>query len=183
MSARQRLTNDSYIVELKNRSKLAFEWFNAIALALRTDLEEFKNQETTSSNPSLALETLDLQLIGDAPITEVAGHDSGPAELTLSTKFSKVRLIANDPPGWICLEVSKRSPLFNGVLHRGAIEIVLIPHGTAHDEVHFVECDWLNADSSVFPKSGEAIADKLWEILLLPKIRHQLAAAQKGASR
>jgi hypothetical protein len=129
------------------------------------------------------LETLDLQLTGAAAVPEAAAPNDLPPELILSTKFSKVRLVANDPPGWLVIEVSKRSALFSGVLHRGAIEVVMIPHGTGHDEVHFVECDWLNADGSVFPKNGAAIADKLWEILLLPKIRHQLAAAQKVIGR
>jgi hypothetical protein len=100
--------------------------------------------------------------------------------LTLSTRFSKVRLVANDPPGWLAIEVEKRSPLFDGILHRGAIEITLVTHPAPHSEVHFVDCDWLCADGSDFPKTSEGAADKLWDILFLPKIRHQLAAAVKG---
>jgi hypothetical protein len=103
--------------------------------------------------------------------------------LTLSTRFSKVRVVANDPPGWLALEVEKKSPIFDGVLHRGAVEVVLNPHGTGHAEVHFVECDWLCADGSDFPKTSEGAADKLWDTLFLPKVRHQLAAALKSPAR
>lgn len=176
MSARVKLTSDPYIAGLKHRSELAQEWFDGIAKVLQGDLDDFKKQAATTPASAFALEALDLRVTEGA-----AGSHNGthPAQLTLSTRFSAVKLVANDPPGWLSLEVSKKSPLFEGVLHRGAVEVALNPHGTGHAEIHFVECDWLCSDGSDFPKTSEGAADKLWDILLLPKIRHQLAAAQK----
>jgi hypothetical protein len=183
MSARVRLSNDPYIAGLKRRSELAQEWFNGIAKVLQSDLEEFKAQIAAAPGSAFALEALDLHVIGGAPPAEGAILSMHPSELTLSTRFSRVKLVANDPPGWLALEITKKSPIFSGVLHRGAVEVVLNPHGTGHAEIHFVECDWLCADGSDFPKTAEGAADKLWDILFLPKIRHQLAAALKSPER
>lgn len=181
MSTRLRLTNDPYVRALEKRSKLALDWFNAIATALWDDLEEFREQEANRSDRSYALQTLELGLSGDLPVPDRDAEQKCRAELLLSTRCSKVRVVANDPTGWIYLEVSKTSPIFNGVLHRGAIEVVLLPQGSGRDEIHLVECDWLNLDGSESPKTGEDIASLLWSILFLPKIRHQLAAAQRGS--
>lgn len=183
MSPRVKLTTDPYLAGLKHRSELAQEWFDGIAKILQTDLEDFKKQAATAAGAGFALEALDLRLIGGASTPESSNKGTRPLELTLATRFSKVRLVANDPPGWLALEVEKKSPLFDGVLHRGAVEVVLNPHGTGHAEIHFVECDWLCPDGSDFPKTADGAADKLWDILFLPKIRHQLAAAQKAAGR
>lgn len=177
MSTRMRLANDPYVRTLEKRTKLAHDWFDAIAKALWEDLEEFKKN---GGNPQFVLDTLELKLTGDAPPPAPGAKRSHRAELTLFTHCSQVRVVANDPTGWIYLEVVKNSPIFQGVLHRGAIELALIPHG-GHDEAHLIECDWLNPDGSEVLNSGQAIASKLWDVLFLPKIRHQLAAAQKGA--
>lgn len=179
MSRRQRLSNDPYVGALEKRSSLALEWYNEIAAALKEDLDEFTEQEVKGPGPSFVLENLALKLSGDLP--DCDDKQTARCELALSTRCARVRMVANDPTGWIYLEVSKMSPIFDGVLHRGAIELVLIPHGSSHDEIHFVECDWLNPDGSETPKNGEQIADKLWDILFLPKVRHQLAAAQRSA--
>jgi hypothetical protein len=183
MSARVRLSNDPYIAGLKHRSELAQEWFGGIAKVLQSDLDEFKKQIATAPGSAFALEALDLKVTGGVPVAEGDSASKHPSELTLSTRFSQVKVVANDPPGWLALEVIKKSPLFDGVLHRGAVEVVLNPHGTGHAEVHFVECDWLCADGSDFPKTAEGAADKLWDTLFLPKVRHQLAAALKGTGR
>jgi len=179
MSARIRLSNDPYITGLKRRWELAEEWFAGIARILQSDLEDLKNRIAAAPGSAFAMESLDLQVIGGAPAQAGGSAEKHPSELTLSTRFSKVKLVANDPPGWLSIEVTKRSPLFDGVLHRGAIEVTLVNHPAPHPEVHFIECDWLCPDGSL-PKTVEEAADKFWDILFLPKIRHQLAAAQKG---
>jgi len=183
MSARVRLSNDPYIAGLKRRWETAQEWFNGIARVLLSDLEDFKAQLATAPGSAFALEALELQITGGTPSAEGGREGKHPCELALSTRFSKVKLVANDPPGWLALEVSKKSPLYAGVLHRGAVEITLVTHPTPHSEAHFVDCDWLCADGSDFPKTAEGAADKLWDVLFLPKVRHQLAAALKNQDR
>jgi hypothetical protein len=183
MSTRQRLANDSYLAGLKRRSELALEWFDGVAKVLQNDIDEFRNQPEPNANSAFVLEALDLQITGDLPVPGVDTPRKPPYELTVSTKCAKVRLIANDPTGWLYIEISKRSPIFDGVLHRGAIEVALVPYGVANHELHFVECDWLSADGSEFPKNAQGIADKLWDLLFLPQVRHQFAAAQRSHGR
>jgi hypothetical protein len=180
MSARQRLANDSYLAGLKRRSELALEWFDAVAKVLQGDIDAFKSQPGPTANSAFVMETLDLQITGVLPIQETATPRKPPYELTVSTKCARFRLVANDPTGWLYIEISKHSPIFNGVLHRGAIEVALVPYGVANHELHFVECDWLSADGSDFPKNATALADKLWDLLFLPQVRHQIGAAQKS---
>jgi hypothetical protein len=183
MSERLRLINDPHIGGLKRRSELALEWFDAIAKVLRADLEDFNSQQAMTPAASFAYAALEVQLSEDAPVAENGVRNEQPCALTLSTKFSKVMLVVNDPPGWLCMEVSKKSSIFDGILHRGAIEVALVPRGTVRSELHYVECDWLSPDGADFPKASDAIADKLWDVLFLPHIRHQLAAAQKSHGR
>ncbi|MGA2808026.1 MAG: hypothetical protein ABSE87_07805 [Terracidiphilus sp.] len=183
MSPRQRLANDSYLAGLKRRSELALEWFDGVARVLQKDVEEFSSQAEPTANAAFIMETLDIQITGDLPIPETDTPRKPPYELTISTKCAKARVVANNPTGWLFIEISKRSPMFDGVLHRGAIEIALVPYGVGNHELHFVECDWLSADGSEFPKSAQGIADKLWELLFLPQVRHQFGAAQKSHGR
>jgi hypothetical protein len=183
MNPRQRLVNDTYLAGLKRRSELAFEWFDAIAKVLQNDIHDFSSQPEPSESSAYAKESLDLQIAGDLPTPGVDTPKKRSYELTVSTRSAKIRLVANDPTGWLYIEISKKSPVFDGVLHRGAIEAALVPHGIGNHELHFVECDWFNADGSDFPNTASAIADKLWDLLLLPQVRHQFAASHRSHGR
>ena len=101
MSDGYKLIRDRYVGELEIRSNLAYKWFKAILEDVGRDLKGF---ESLRYDNLFTYKLLDIHVATSPEQDDPKAH---PAELTLSTKFSKVRLIANDPPGYLSIELSK----------------------------------------------------------------------------
>lgn len=173
--SRQRLSADPFLATVKRRAELGFEWFDATVKLLRLDLEQFQASAKTNQLLAFSANAYEIKVEAESTSSVDDNRLRQPFTLLLSTRYSTVKLVANDPMGWLCLELSKRSPVYEGVLERGAAEIVLNPVGISKDPLHWVECDWLSAGGLDFPQSKEALADKLWEILFHPQIRDQVS--------
>lgn len=173
--SRQRLSADPFMATLKRRAELGFEWFDATVKLLRLDLENFQAAAKTNQLLAFSANAYEIKVEAESTSSVDDNRLRLPFTMTLSTRYSKVRLVANDPLGWLCLELSKRSPVYEGVLSRGAAEIVLNPAGISKDPLHWVECDWLSSGGLDYPQSKEALSDKLWEILFHPQIRDQVS--------
>ena len=174
MSTRQRLVADPFMATLKHRAEKGFEWFEQTVRLLRQDLEQLQSAAKTNQLMSFSAQAYAIKVEADTTTGLDSNRLMQPFTLTLSTRYSTVKMVVNDPLGWICLELNKRSPVYEGVLERGAAEIVLTPAGINKDPLHWVECDWLSSGGLDYPQSIDALADKLWEILFHPQIRDQV---------
>jgi hypothetical protein len=173
--SRQRLSADPFMVTLKRRAELGFEWFDATVKLLRLDLENFQTAAKTNQLLAFSANAYEIKVEAESTLSVDDNRLRQPFTLTLTTRYAKVKLVANDPLGWLCLEVDKRSAVYDGVLARGAAEIVLNPAGISKDPLHWVESDWLSSGGLDYPQSKESLADKLWEVLFHPQIRDQVS--------
>jgi len=165
------LRNHPLIMPLSDLTKSAGMWFDEIAAVLREDVDEFNAQ--VSGAPSIQAHGV-LEISLDVKRDE---EFHAPFSLKLSTRFSAIGVIANDPPGWLFLQVSKKSPIFDGVLYKGAIQVVQVPPASSRKfHTTAVNCKWLGKQ----PSTPNEVADLLWKQLLDPQVAPQFDAAAKA---
>ena len=126
MSLVETIEKDPYASALDERSQIALTFFDSIIHHLESDLEmaeRYKATPSVSGNFGSTFDALGIKL-------EVVRGDAvhKPSTLTLSSSFTKIEIFANHPPGWLFIQISKRSAMFEGVVHYGVIEVVLLPN-------------------------------------------------------
>jgi hypothetical protein len=174
------IAQDQYVSRLNEREQIVLNLFDGIVQNLRSDLEQAEQQKTQSGGDSSelgqTLGALDLKL--DVKRSE-DGH--APSTFILSSAYSEIRFIANNPPGWVFIQVSKSSAMFEGVLQFGLIEVVLHAQAGRPFEYNFVRLAWLWSEG--MPDKDRIrprlIVDQLWKHLLNPQVLPQLEEFNK----
>jgi hypothetical protein len=184
MNLVETIENDQYVSGLAERSQIAQTFFDGMTHSFESDLsmaEKYKSQSAQFGNffaPSF--DGLEIKLEVDRA---EATHKF--SNLKLSSSYSEVRIYANHPPGWIFIELLKRSAMFEGVLHYGVIEVVLHSHGDRPYDLNFTRCGWLWLEG--MPEKDKIrprlIAEYLWKHLLTPEVPAQLEEVSKRAER
>jgi len=180
MSLMNLIAQDHYISRLSEREQIALNFFDGLAQALRSDLDQAEQQKAQTGGDSSefgkTLSALDIKL--DLKRSE-DGHM--PSTFILSSAYSEIRFIANNPPGWAFLQVSKSSAMFEGVLHFGLIEVVLHSQAGRPHELNFIRLAWLWSEG--MPDKDKIrprlVADSLWKHLLSPEVHPQLEEFNK----
>ena len=137
MSLVNLVAQDPYVSRLIERSQIAFNFFDGLAQNLQADIDQTAQLKTQSGGASSEigqlLDMLDVKL-------DVQRPEDGkkPASLILSNAYAEIRVIANNPPGWLFFQVSKSSAMYEGVLHFGLVEVVVLPPGGRPYELNFV---------------------------------------------
>lgn len=184
MSLVNLLGQDQYVSRLNERSQVAVNFFDGVAQNLQADLELAAQQIAQSGGDSSemgqTLAVLDIKL--DVKRSE---DGNGPSTFILSSAYSEIRFIANNPPGWTFVQVSKSSAMFEGVLHFGLIEVVLHSQAGRPYELNFVRLAWLWSEGvpdkeKIRPR---LVADQLWKHLLTPEVHPQLEEFNKRNDR
>lgn len=177
------IEQDAYISSLEQRAQIAFTFFNGIAQHLETDLElarKYKTMATDSKSFASAFDGLDIKV-------EVERGDLAqqPSRLTLSSRYSKIEVFVNDPPGWMFIRISKRSPIFDGVVHFGVIEVALQPQRNPPYELNFTRLGWLWFEGMPDKEKIRPpyVAELLWKHLVLPEVGAQLENIVEKARR
>lgn len=185
MSLANLVAQDPYVSRLTERSQIALSFFDSLAQNLQSDLDQVQQLKTqsgsASSEISQLLDMLEIKL-------DVQRPEDGrkPASLILSNAYAEIRVIANNPPGWLFIQVSKSSAMYEGVLHFGLVEVVLHPHGgRSSHEMNFVRLAWLWSEG--VPDKDRMrprlVADQLWKHLHNPEVHPQLEEFNKRNER
>lgn len=184
MSLVNHLAQDPYLSRLGERTEIASAFFEGIVANLQADLdqaEQLRSQAGSSTDElPQALDMLGIKL--DVQRTE---DRKGPSSLILSSAYSEIRVIANNPPGWMFIQVSKSSAMFEGVLHFGLLEVSLPTQPGRPHEINFVRLAWLFTEG--VPDRDRLrprlVADQLWKHLLSPEVHPQLEEFNKRNDR
>jgi len=183
MNLVEMITTDPYLAGLEERSQIAQNFFDSLGHNLESDLglaEKYKTQTAGTTSFGASLDGLKINI--EVERAETAYQLS---VLTLSSAFSQVRVFANDPPGWIFLQISKRSAMFEGVIHFGVMEVVIHTQRDRPYELNLTRCGWLWLEG--MPDKDKIrprlIADLLWKHLLNPEVQPQLEELNKQADR
>jgi hypothetical protein len=174
------IAQDQYVSRLNEREQIALNFFDGVAQNLRSDLDQAQQHKTQSGGDSSdfgkTLGALDINL--DVKRSE-DGH--APSTFILSSAYSEIRFIANNPPGWIFIQVSKSSAMFEGVLQFGLVEVVLHTQPNRPYELNFVRLAWLWSEG--MPDKDKIrprlVVDQLWKHLLNPQVLPQLEEFNK----
>lgn len=184
MSLANLVAQDPYVSKLTERSQIALSFFDGLAHNLQADLEQAQQLKAqyggASSDFGQLLDMLEIKL-------DVQRPEDGkkPSSLILSNAYAEIRVIANNPPGWLFIQVSKSSAMYEGVLHFGLIEVVLQPQlGRAH-EMNFIRLAWLWSEGvpdkdRIRPR---LVVDQLWKHLHNPEVHPQLEEFNKRNER
>lgn len=183
MNLIEAIEKDSYVSTLDQRAQIALTFFEGLIHNFESDLDlaqKYKAVPLESGNFGAAFDGLGIKL-------DVERGESiyQPCTLTLSSSFAKIQIIANHPPGWLFVQISKRSALFEGLLHYGVIEVTLHPSGDRSYELNFTRCGWLWIDGmpdrdKIRPR---LIVELLWKLLLAPEVPAQIEEANEKAKR
>jgi hypothetical protein len=177
------IEKDLYASTLDERSQIAMSFLDNVIHHLESDLEMAEKYKATPSergNFSSAFGALGIKL-------EVVRGDAVHklSTLTLSSSFTKIEIFANHPPGWMFIQISKRSAMFEGVIHYGVIEVVLHPQRERPHEFNFTRCGWLWFEG--MPDKDKIrprlIAELLWKHLVTTEIHAQLEELSEKARR
>lgn len=177
------IEKDPYASALDERAQIVLTFFDSLAYHLQSDLElaeKHKSAPSDSANFGAALDGLEIKLD-----VERADVPHKPSTLTLSSTFAKIQVFANYPPGWMFIQISKRSALFEGVIHYGVIEVALHAQRDRPHEFNFTRCGWLWLEG--MPEKDKIrprlIAELLWKHLINPEIQPQLEELSEKARR
>jgi hypothetical protein len=184
MNLVETIENDQYTSGLAERSLIAQTFFDGLVNSFEADLsmaEKYKAQSSQFGNFfGPAFDGLEIKLDVERP--DVSHKLS---TLKLSSTYSEVRISANHPPGWIFIELLKRSAMFEGLLHYGVIEVVLHAQRDRPYDLNFTRCGWLWLEG--MPEKDKIrprlIAEYLWKHLLTPEVPAQLEEVSKKAER
>ncbi|MGB7548543.1 MAG: hypothetical protein WBM14_12395 [Terracidiphilus sp.] len=183
MSLVDTIARDSYTSALGDRAQIALTFFDGLVHNLESDLQMAENYRAQNSEADSFCSAFDGLEIRIAVERAEAVHK--PSSLTISSLYAKIRIVANHPPGWLFIEISKQSAFFEGVLHYGVIEVVLHPRGDRPYELNLTRCGWLWLEG--MPEKEKIrprlIAELLWKHLLNPEIQTQLEELNQRAER
>ncbi|MFZ0744279.1 MAG: hypothetical protein WAM85_07720 [Terracidiphilus sp.] len=158
-------------------------FFDSLVHHIESDLELAEKYKTASGESSTFTSSLEgLQIHLEVERADVPYKLS---TLTLSSSFTKIEIFANHPPGWLFIRISKRSAMFEGVIHYGVIEIVLHAQRDRPYDLNFTRCGWLWFEG--MPDKDKIrprlIAELLWKHLMIPEIPAQLEELSEKARR
>jgi hypothetical protein len=177
------IEKDPYASTIDERSQIALTFLDNILHHLESGLEmaeKYKAATSESGTFSSAFDALGIKL-------EVARGDTVHklSTLTLSSSFTTVEIFANHPPGWLFIQITKRSAMFEGVVHYGVIEVVLHPQRDRAPEFNFTRCGWLWFEG--MPDKDKIrpwlIAELLWKHLITTEIQAQLEELSEKSRR
>lgn len=183
MNLVETIEKDPYVSALEERSQIALTFFDSIIHHLESDLEMAERYKSTPSVSGIFGSTFEALGIKLETVRGDAVHKL--STLTLSSSYTKIEIFANHPPGWLFIQISKRSAMFEGVIHYGVIEVVLFPQRDRPYEFNFTRCGWLWFEG--MPDKDKIrprlIAELMWKHLITPEVHAQLEEISDKARR
>ncbi|MGA7859491.1 MAG: hypothetical protein WCA11_16270 [Terracidiphilus sp.] len=184
MNLVETIESDPYVSGLEERSQIAQTFFDGLTHSFESDLsmaEKYKSQSAQFGNFfGPAFDGLEIKL--DVERGETIHKLS---TLKLSSAFAEIRVFANHPPGWLFLQVSKRSAMYEGILHYGVIEVVLHAQKDRPYDLNFTRCGWLWLEGMPDREKlrPRLIAEILWKHVMTPEVPAQLEEVSKKAEK
>lgn len=177
------IEKDPYASTIDERSQIALTFLDNVIHHLETDLEMAEKYKANASESGIFGSTFDALGIKLEIVRVDAVHKL--STLTLSSSFTKVEIFANHPPGWLFIQISKRSAMYEGVVHYGVIEVVLHPQRDRASEFNFTRCGWLWFEGMPDKEKirPRLIAELLWKHLVTTEIQAQLEELSEKTHR